>query len=87
MEPVIITQEEASNFIASVENKISKRLLTSAIHCVVVRYMKNPTSARSDIDLEFLAIALLPFCENHQAIQEILNGEPLLFEGEFEEQR
>jgi hypothetical protein len=80
MDSNILSQQEASSFIESIENEISKRLVTSAIHCIVVHYMKNPNSAKTNIDLKFLAEALLPFCENQEAIKEILNGEPLLFE-------
>lgn len=84
MNSTILRQEESSNFIESIENKVSRRLVISAIHCVVVHYMKNPISAKSDIDLKFFAEALLPFCENHEAIKEILNGEALLFEDNSE---
>lgn len=80
MDSTVLRQQEASDFIESIENKISKRLVKSAIHCIVVHFMKNANTAKSDIDLMFVAEGLLPFCENQDAIKDILGGELLLFE-------
>ena len=74
-EIIMLRHKESAEFISSVKDPVTQKLLMAASFCVIKRFLANENLPIESFDLRSFSEAMLEFCSDHKLIQSILNGE------------
>lgn len=72
---VMLRHSESAELISSVEDPITRNLLSAASYSVIKRFLANKELPLADFDMQFFCAAMLELFENHELLHSILRGE------------
>ena len=74
-ETAMLRHLESAELISSIEDPITRNLMSAASYCIIRRFMENKNLPQADFDLRFFSEAMSDLCGNHELLRKILNGE------------